>query len=368
MAREKYYNLKNILKCKAQYNILLGERANGKSFAVKKHLIENAYAGLSTSTGKFVYMRRWGDDIKTVAVESYFSDLNLNENGRHYVNEITDCEFDGVMPYQGKLYFYTVNDIGERIRDKREIGRYVSLNEDERYKSQMFVGYENIVYEEFITNKIYLNNEPVRLQNFVSTIARRKTMTVFMVGNTLTRVCPYFNEWSLTGVLRQPQGTIDVYHFKTTSGTVDIAVERCENVNKTSNMFFGRAEKQIVSGEWEVNDMPKLPRPHDSYVKLYEILICYQNFRFCLELLNEPINGGNICFVYPYTKNRYILRVISDVFSDAPNVSYRLNVNRKPERMINECFRAGKVCYSDNLTGTDFTNVNKYFRIGTLVS
>ena len=369
MARkQEYYSLKNILECKAQYNILLGERSNGKSFAVKKYIIETAYNGMDNESGRFVYMRRWGDDIKTVSIKSYFADMILNENGHKYVNEFTHGDFDGIMPFQGKIYFYKLDENGDRVRDKRVIGRYVSLNEDERYKSQAFVGYENLVYEEFITNKIYLNNEPTRLQNFVSTIARHKKMTVFLVGNTLTRVCPYFSEWTLTGVLKQAIGTIEIYHFNTTNGMVNIAVERCANVNKESKMFFGRAEKQIVSGEWEVNDMPKLPRAHESYDKLYEILICYQNFKFCLELLHEKKNGGIICFVYPYTKNRYILRVVSDVFSDSPNVSYRLNMNRKAERLINECFKTGKVCYSDNLTGTDFQNVNKYFKIGNLVN
>ena len=33
--KQKYYNIENLLKQKAEYNILLGERSNGKSYAVK---------------------------------------------------------------------------------------------------------------------------------------------------------------------------------------------------------------------------------------------------------------------------------------------------------------------------------------------
>ena len=85
-----------------------------------------------------------------------------------------------------------------------------------------------------------------------------------------------------------------------------------------------------------------------------------------LEFLFEPKNGGFCCFVYPQTKNRYVERVISDIASDKPNTTYGLNMDNKIEAMINTCFKQAKVFYSDNLTGSDFANVNKYFHIGML--
>ena len=66
MATIKYYSLENILKHNAQYNILLGMRSNGKSYAVKYHVLQKAY----NHKGNFIYMRRYKDYIKGKDVES----------------------------------------------------------------------------------------------------------------------------------------------------------------------------------------------------------------------------------------------------------------------------------------------------------
>ena len=237
------------------------------------------------------------------------------------------------------------------------------INESERYKSWSFIDYDFIVYEEFITDKAYLVDEPRQLQQFVSTVARDRRMTVLLIGNTLSRVCPYFNEWCLDGVLKQKQGTIEIYHHHVKDGIVDIAVEYCANSNTDNKMFFGQSAKQIITGEWDTVDVPKLPRKQYEYEKVYEVLLTYQKFQFVIELLIEPIHGGKLCHVYPFTGSREIYRKISDVFSDLPNVTSKLDISRKPEQMIADCFRLNKICYSDNMTGSDFKNVLNTFPV-----
>ena len=73
-----------------------------------------------------------------------------------------------------------------------------------------------------------------------------------------------------------------------------------------------------------------------------------------------------ICFVYPFNGKRKIQRKLTEVFSDNPFISTKLDLSRRPEALINDCFRLGKVCYSDNLTGSDFKHVNDVFKIGNL--
>ena len=85
-----------------------------------------------------------------------------------------------------------------------------------------------------------------------------------------------------------------------------------------------------------------------------------------MNLLIEPIDGGVITFVYPFTGTRKILRKITDQFSDNPMITAKLDLSKRPEYLINDCFRLGKVCYSDNLTGSDFKHVNDVFNIGKL--
>ena len=354
MAKKQYYDISRILDTNAQYMILLGQRANGKSYQAKKTVIDNAYH----NDRKFVYLRRYKADIKTKAVESYFEDMPFSK--------LTKGEYDGVIAWNGRLYFSQLNEKGERVKAK-EIGWYCALNEYERYKSQTFVDCDYIIYEEFITDSVYINDEPRQLQQFVSTVARHRQLTVILVGNTLSRVCPYFHEWCLEGVLKQKQGTIEIYHHHVGEDVIDIAVEYCANANFDNKMFFGQTSKQIVSGEWDTTDVPKLPRKQNEYEVVYELLVEYQKFQFVLSLMVESINGGVIVFIYPHTSNRKIQRKITQEFSDNPFISARLDTTKRPEFLINECFRNGKVCYSDNLTGSDFKHVNDVFRIGQLV-
>lgn len=348
-----YYDISNMLSTRAQYMMLLGQRANGKSYQAKLTVLEDAYKG-----GKFVYLRRWKSDIKTKAIESYFDDMPIKK--------ITNGEYTQIVAWNGSIYFAYINEKDELVKGK-EIGKYCALNEYERYKSWAFVGYNYILYEEFITDHVYLNDEPRQLQQFVSTVARNKAITVLLIGNTLSRVCPYFAEWCLDGVLKQKQGTIEVYHYHTEGGTVDIAVEYCANANVENKMFFGQASKQIISGEWDTVEVAKLPKKKEYYDKIYELKVTYQKFSFILELLVEPVQGGIITYIYPFTGKRKVLRQLSTEFSDNPFITARLDLSKRPEFLISECFKLGKICYSDNLTGSDFKHVNEVFRIGNLI-
>lgn len=349
MAKKKYYDITAMLKTNAQYMLLLGQRANGKSYQAKLTAIRAALNGQP-----FVYLRRWREDIKPKSVASYFGDMPL---------ETLAPEWEYINAARGEIYLAKRDEKGKEIHGPL-LGRYCALNEAERYKSQTFIGYKYIVYEEFITDKTYIPEEPRLLQQLVSTIARDKPITVLMIGNTLSRVCPYFSEWCLENVLKQKQGTIEIYHFHTDDKTiVDVAVEYCATVQSKNTMFFGQAARQIVTGEWDTVAVPRLPRKQYEYEKVYEILVEYQKFKFVIELLVENQNGGKICFVYPFTGSRKIDRVLTDAFNESPFVSSALDPSKTPERYIKDCFRLSKVCYSDNLTGSDFKHVLNAFHM-----
>lgn len=347
MAKKQYYSIDKLLKVMAEYYMLLGERSNGKSYQVKLTALRDALKG-----ERFVYIRRWDSDIKARTVENYFTDKHLGE-------EPGLEEFYGLKARSGEIFL--ADDEGNRTDEL--VGYYCALNIAERYKSNVFTNVKNIIVEEFITDGAYLYDEPVKLMQLVSTIARDENVRVFLIGNTLSRVCPYFAHWCLEGVLKQKLGTIEVYNYHEDERTVRIAVEYCANAGTTSNMFFGRAARQIVSGEWDTYDLPRIPRSQLEYDMIYEVMITYQSFRFCMQLLIEPKKGGTIVFVYPLTKKRKIYRQIQEEFSDLPNVTNQLDAHIKPEALMIECYRKGKICYSDNLTGSDFKHVIENLQI-----
>ena len=359
LRKGKYYDITNLLSTNAHYMMLLGERANGKSYQVKKTVLQEAYS----KHRWFVYLRRYQADIRAKAVSAYFEDMP--------VSDLTSGEYTGVTAYNGEIYF-TYRDPDGELKKGLKIGRYCDLNDLERYKSWAFPDYDYIMYEEFITDSIYLNDEPTMLQQFVSTVARHRKITVFLIGNTLSRVCPYFSEWCLDGVLKQKIGTIELYHFHVVDAagddsTIDIAVEYCANANFENKMFFGHTAKQIVSGEWETHDMPKLPRKQHEYENVYEVLVEYQSFKFVLSLLCEPIDGGLIVFIYPFTGQRKIERIIRQDISDNPLITGLLDPQRIPEARIIQCAKMRKIAYSDNLTGADFTHVNQAIHLLPIV-
>ena len=348
--KKKYYDLSKLLECGCNWNILYGMRSNGKSYAVKEHALKQAF----NKSIKFVYLRRWSEDIKTKDVDTYFDDIDIKK--------ITGGKYTGVMAYQGFFYFSYIDEEVEKEVRGPQIGRYCSLNQGERYKSQVFNDYDIIIFEEFLTDKIYLgsseNPEPRQLIQFVSTVARDRNIKIFMIGNTISRICPYFSEWGLLkGIMQQQPGTIDIYHLRGENGIVDIAVENCEVVETKSKMFFGNTAKQITSGEWEVNDCPKLLKPYAFYNMLYEIDIQYGEFKYIMQLLADGETGGTFVYIYPNTSRRKIQRVITNIFNVDPMITNGLNPRIKAECLISECFRSGKVCYSDNLTGTDFKQI-----------
>ena len=349
MAKKQYYDISNMLKTNASYMMLLGQRANGKSYQVKKTVLEAAYH----HDKLFIYLRRWERDIKQDYVTEYFSDMPIKE--------ITNGVYEGVIAYQGYIYFYNLDDDNKIIKGKT-IGRYLALNLNERYKSQVFKDYEYLIYEEFITDRLYLDNEPRTLMQLVSTIFRDRKGTVFLVGNTLSRVSPYFHEWDLRHVLQQRLGTIELYHYHVGDDTIDLAVEYCANSNKTNTMFFGQASKQIISGEWDTEDLPHLPGDQEQYECVYKVCVKYQSFNFMMNLLIDE-DGSKIVFVYPHTGKTKVDRIIQDEFSTDPMINNRLDPRHKPEVHMMDCFRFNKVCYSDNLTGTDFRHVIEHFRI-----
>ena len=344
--KPKFYNLQPLLDTHCNWMVLYGQRANGKSYGVKSYIIKKAYE----ENKGFIYLRRWAEDIKESAAGSYFDDMPIDK--------LTNGEYQGISAHRGYYYFYTIGPDDLPKRNNKPIGRYCALTLYERYKSQVFEGIDNIVFEEAFTSRIYLGSneypEPNILQNFVSSVFRLREGKVFLIANTISRVTPYTDCWNLDHFLTQKPGTIDIYHLHGENGVVDIAVEYCEVMETKTKMFFGQASKQIIKGEWDVEELPRLKKPYAYFEMLYEVRFRAGSFSFIMQLLHDGETGGSFVYVYPGTTDRHIDRMITPDFSTDPMVSNGFNGKIKAEVLMAQRIREGKICYSDNLTGTDF--------------
>lgn len=350
-----YYNSKAIRDTGALYLMILGQRANGKSYEVKKQCLTEAW-----EDGKeFIYLRRWDMDIKQSQIEQYFADAPIDL--------ITHHEADCLYVYQKRIWFARTDENGKKIKI-RVCGYAIALSQDEHYKSNIFPQVGNIIFEEFISANYYLPREPSRLQQFISTILRQREGHVYLIGNTISRVCPYVSEWGLVNLARQKQGTIEIYKLKT--GEIDedtgeeiiveIAVEYSEALNHKNKMFFGLTGKNINSGVWETQAQPHLPKNPDKYTLMYEIVIEYDNFKFyCRFLMDE--DGSPFWYVEPKTTEiQKGTRVISNkVYTDYLKTRGFKPLNGSESMAFDYMLRNNKVFFSDNLTGTDFYNCLK---------
>lgn len=346
--KQRYYSLNKIKKEKAQYNLLLGERANGKSYSVKELVLTSAF----NSNEEFIYLRRFELELKPNLIESYFSDSP--------VSAITNGEYNCVSVYRKNIYFANVDDNGKITRGKR-IGYAIHLSGAEHYKSTQYPKVTNLIFEEFITESMYLQNEVVVLMNLVSTVFRNRTGQCWLVGNTISRLCPYFSEWELRGIPKQKQGTIDIYNHNTLDGNViKIAVEYCESANNKNTMFFGRAEKQIVTGAWECSEHPHLNKPLDNYDILYKVPYHYTDFKFMLNVLRDKQSKDMLLYIYPYTKDLDRFKhYVSNSFSENNLVTENLCQDIKGDKVCLYLLNRNKVVFSDNLTGSDFYQIIK---------
>lgn len=374
MEEQKYYRLNNILKCDAEYNMLLGERSNGKSYSVKECILWEAFnhadyekwinEGVRVEKANnrydFGYLRRWREETKTRDVESYFDDIDIKT--------LTSNVYDCVVVYRNDIFFGKTDAEGHIEKSENRIGCCFALTSATHYKSLAFPTIGNIVFEEFITNSGYLPREVDNLLDIVSSIARRNRVRVFLIGNTISRMCPYFDEWELVHVKTQKQGTIDIYNQPTNQTdpetgeliTIKIAVEYCENSGNNSKMFFGNKANMIVSGVWESEIQPHLEGNFKEYTMCYKILYKYSSFKFYICLLRKG-HEYPFLFVYPVgdDEDKKVKRVISDEFSTDKYTTLYLTKVAKFDSIVIELLKDRKVCFSDNLTGTEFFQIEK---------
>lgn len=356
MMKQKFYNVEEIIKQNCTYNVLYGERSNGKSYSVKEHCIKDCY-----KRGKmFGYVRRWKEEIKNDDVTCYFADSPITE--------WTNGEYNCIDTYRGNIYLANINaETGQKTRGQ-QIGRAFALTQVSHYKSLAFPDIEYVIFEEFITEMGYLPHEVDNLMSLISTIARRRKITVFLIGNTIDRRCPYFSEWGLTHIPKQKQGTIDIYERETTQIdenceklVIRIAVEYCANSGKNSSMFFGKNEKSITAGAWECEAQPHLEKPFEQYKKITKILVVDKMTKYMINLLKDE-NGFPFLHIYPYTKReppQDCKRIITNEYSTNPYITPRLTVVSRYDEIIIDLIRKRKCTFSDNLTGTEFYNIVK---------
>lgn len=352
----KFYTLKNILTKNARYNIIYGERSNGKTYAVLKH----AYERFLEDGGQLAIIRRWDEDfVGSQSAKTCFDSLINNAFGVNEISTLSKGKYHGVEYYAGK-YYLTVPD-EETQKEKRTdkvLALAFSLTGAEHYKSASFPNIRTILFDEFMTRGYYLPDEFIKFQNILSTIIRtRDDVTIFMCANTVNKYgCPYFTEMGLTRIKQMQQGQIDVYTYGE-SGLI-VAVEWSDGIAKIkpSDIYFAFDNprlQMIKTGAWEMDIYPHCPMKYLPKNILFTYFIQYDD-----ELLQCEIVGiDDVLFTFIHRKTTELKDTTNDlIFCPEPNArpNYRRKITVAGNDLIRKLYNFfinDKVFYQDNEVG-----------------
>ena len=355
MAKEKikFWNIAPILSKGALYNLIIGERSNGKTYGVLQYGLEEYFSKGS----EIAIIRRMEEDFRGGNGQQMFA--NLVENG--VISKLSKGKWNGVKYYASRWYLTLtkISDDGkqETIVDENPFAYAFALSKEQHYKSTAFPRVRTILFDEFLTRGYYLPDEFISFQNVLSTIIRlRDDVIIFMTGNTVNKYSPYFSEMGLTNIQKMKRGNIDLYSYGETGLTVAVEYSDFPSKKKASDKYFAFNNprlKMITNGTWEIDIYPHLP------VKYVPKNILYMYFiNFNRELLQcEIIRVDNLYFTYIHRKttpikddNKYL--VYQEETDARPN--YRKNIRRpitNLEKRIVEFYRKDKVFYQDNEVG-----------------
>lgn len=351
----KFYSLKPILKRKAVYNVIIGERSNGKTFACLKLALQNYFE----KGEQFAYIRRWSTDVKPARLNQLFA--SVIDAG--FLEKLSNGNYQTIIYKSGRFYLANYNEEGKPIySDTDVLGFAMSLNESEHLKSISFPEVTMIIFDEFLSNN-YLINEFMLFMNVISTIVRQRTnVKIFMLGNTVSKYSPYFKELGLTNVLKMKQGTIDVYTYG--DSKLSVAVEYCASLEKSkkNNFYFAFDNprlKMITGGSWELGIFPHKPCDFKKDDIKFVYFIEFNDQVYQCEIVFLPTQT----FTFIHKKTTPI-KPYSKVYSLIPNPSYFYSTSiKRPkdelESKIYWYFANDKVFYQDNDVGNAIQNFLK---------
>ena len=289
--KQEYYSPDKIMAEGSTYNIIIGQRSNGKTYSI----VDNALDEFLTNGNPSVYLRRYDESITSTNIfklcTPHIDDLIIMSNG-----EWNNFEF------KNKTFYLTqIDENGKKVKTSKPFLYCVGLNSWEHKKGQDrgFVKY--IIFDEFLTRDTYLNDEYIKFMNLLSSFIRDRVGTlIFMLGNTVNKFCPYFSKFKIN-MKDIKQGFI--YNFK--YGETTLSLEYCKestNTSKVNKKYFDFPEKQLDmlrKGYWEISSYPHLYNGKlDECSQLDYIYIHFSEHVLRWELLQD-FSGNIISFISP---------------------------------------------------------------------
>lgn len=362
MKKERYYSNKRIKEVGAKYNIIFGERSNGKTYCIQAEEILKKYI----ETGEQgAIIRRFEEDYRGAKGQETFTGVTSSDNGNK-ISEMTNGKWTGIKYYSARWYLCKKDEDGKIITDDTPFCYAFCLTGVIHYKSTSYNNITTVLFDEFLTREYYLADEFVKFTDLLSTIIRdRDNVIIWMLGNTVNKYCPYFEEMGLSRVKDMKQGQIDVYEYG--NSKLRVAVEWAESTEskgfkKKSNIYFAFDNPKldmIKTGSWEMAMYPHLPYKYkESDIKYtYFILFSGETLQCEIIKLKKTENNPTCIFTYIHRKTTSLKFKPNDIIfqeSYSPDKRIRRRITAPIDNMgvfLYSFYKHDKVFYQSNEIG-----------------
>lgn len=355
-----YYSADKILEEGSTYNVIIGQRSNGKTFDCVSRALD-WFLNEGNEEDASVYIRRYDESITSANIfklcSAHIDDLITTSGGKYnnfeYKNKTFYCVF--IDPENGKV-----------VKRSNAFLYCVGLNSWEHKKGQDrgFVKY--IIFDEFLTRDTYLNDEYAKFMNLLSSFIRDRTGTIiFMLGNTVNKFCPYFSKFNID-MKKIKQGVIYNYRY----GETTLSLEYCReygNTSKVNKAYFDFPEKSlemIKRGYWEINSYPHMyNHKREECRELDRIYIHFSSHVLRWELLRDD-SGNVISFLSPSNFDKALeskkIFITQDSLTLLDNKwCFGEFPRNKLTQLLLQTWDNGKMFYANDDTGDIFENFMK---------
>lgn len=272
-----YHNNYQIDDKDADVNMIIGRRANGKSYGTLtvdgiKKFIDSGYED------QFAYVRRWDTEMSIIQNDIF---NGMVQNG--WLEWYSKGAWNDVQYWRGKWYLRKINADRE-VEDKctTPMAYGFCVNTAEKAKGPDYPHIKTIIFDEFIPmSGRYCPKELTLWQNLISTIDRgRNACKIYMIANTISKDCLHFDYYDIDPD-KLDQGKI---YIKPCGTKGKLAIEYCKDVgeaNTFESVYFKEDDEvgsMILGGAWQTRKFPALPDNIDLEAStMYTVYFLYKD-------------------------------------------------------------------------------------------
>lgn len=333
-----YYNYSKLLSLNGTYNLLIGNRGQGKTFGAKKKAIRD---GIKKGD-QFIYLRRYKNEL-SVARNTFFADVQ---------EYFPDYDF---KVNNNTAQWSHVIDRNMKNREWTTIGIFIALSSSQNYKSASFPRVKTIIFDEFIIEKgamHYLPNEDTIFNNFYSTVDRWKDKTrVFFLANSVSIMNPYFIAWD---IIPKPG---DEFIIKR-GGFIVCHIADNQDFNSSAyETKFGKFIKDSEYADYAVENTFS-----DNMESMLELKDSKARYLYTLECKTGMFSVWLNFFTSYYwiqnklPKNQEIYTLISEKMDNNKTL---LSFSDRPLANLRTAFRQGNMSFDNQVTRNTFMEVFK---------